>query len=157
MAVQVIEPGGAVPPEENIYRALNPRHFEDGLPVDNHFVMTRRDRLGDGVSTGITSLISLSQLRSIETIRQRYGDDFGVAELNVAEALAPVRHIGIGLLQSNAPDWGAFAGAHAVITGYQLLRGDDRKKRMQDFQRHLVQLARKRFYPAGSSVPLGSE
>jgi hypothetical protein len=147
----MITPGGPLAEKSSIYRALNPKHYEDGLPGDNHFVMNPQ---GDGVSTGITDLISLSELRSIGAIQQIYGAACGVAELIVGEVLAPVATLGISVIQQDAPDWGRFAAAHAVITGYQILHGREGKRRIRDFQRHLVTLARRRFYPAESDTPL---
>jgi hypothetical protein len=157
MAVpMMIERDGLVPREERLYRALNPRHHE-GLPGDNHFVMSQSHPPGDGVSMGIASLISISELRSIEIIKKSYGDAFGVAELVVSEILAPVIAIGITVVQQDASEWGAFSGAHAVITGYQGLAGKEGKRRIQDFRRHLVKLARKRYYAAGSDTATASE
>lgn len=156
MATSVIKPGDPLPADAAIYRALNPKHYEDGLPGDNHFVMLRKHPHGDGLSAGIASLISISKLRSIEPIQQAYGLTCGVAELNVAEALAPVATFGISIVQKDAPDWGRFAGAHAVVTGYQVLAGNEGKRRIHDFQRHLVKLARRRFYPAGSDAPIAA-
>jgi hypothetical protein len=153
----VIAKGGPVPYEESIYRALNPKHSEGGLPSDNHFVMKQNSSLGDGVSTGIASLVSVAQMRTIGTITQFCGEDFGVAELAVSEVLGPVAALGISVLQQDAPVWGTYCGAHAVITGYQTLRGADGKRKIRDFQRHLVKLARKRFYPAGSDAIVRTE
>ena len=141
---------GSVPQDETIYRALNPHHFVDGVPSDNHFVMPQNHPPGDGISTGIASLISIPELRSIEVINKKYGLDFGVAELVVSDVLHPVASLGICVLQQDAVEWGSYAGAHAVITGYQALMGREGKRRIRDFQRHLVKLARRRFYPAGT-------
>lgn len=154
MAAQIIAPDRALPEGANIYRALNPKHLENGSPGDNHFVMRSSHPVGDGVSAGITALISISQLRSLETLRQLCGEGFGVAELNVAEILAPVASSGISVVQQDDASWGAFAMAHAVITGYQTLQGNAGKKRIRQFQRHLVKLARKRFFPPGSDIPI---
>jgi hypothetical protein len=158
MATSTITAAGAlVSHEDKIYRALNPKHFEDGLPGDNHFVMKQNHAAGDGVSTGIASLISVPQLRSIEVIRQTYGDDFGVAELAVSEVLAPVATLGISVIQQTAAEWGVFAEAHAVITGYQVLTGREGKRKIHDFQRHLVKLARRRYYPIGIESPVSAD
>ena len=146
----VIAKGGAVPPEESIYRALNPKHGT--LPGDNHFVMLRNHPPGDGVSTGVASLISVSDLRSIEVIKRAYGDAFAVAELVVSDVLAPVIALGISVIQQDAAEWGAFSGAHAVITGYHVLTGNLGKQRIHEFRRHLVKLARKRYYAVGSDT-----
>jgi hypothetical protein len=153
----LIAKGGPVPPEESIYRALNPKHFEGALPGDGHFVMPRNHPPGEGVSTGIASLISVPELRSIEVIKQAYGDDFAVAELVVSDVLASVIALGISVIQQDAAEWGAFSGAHGVITGYQALTGNVGKQRIHDFQRHLVKLARRRFYAAGSDTATSSE
>ena len=147
----MIEKGVQVPQEDHLYRALNPKHH-DGLPGDNHFVMKQNHSPDDGVSTGIASLISVSELRSIEIIKQAYGDAFAVAELVVSDVLAPVITVGISVIQQDAAEWGSFAGAHAIITGYQALAGREGKRRIQDFQRHLVKLARRRYYAAGSDT-----
>lgn len=149
----MIEKGGPVPQEDRLYRALNPKHH-DGLPGDNHFVMSRKNPPGDGISTGIASLISLAEMRSIEAIKEVCSDTFGVAELVVSEILAPVAALGICVVQNDAPDWGAFSGSHAVITGYQILAGNDGKRKIHEFQRHLVKLAQRRYYPAGSDTPV---
>jgi hypothetical protein len=145
-----IRSGGPIPPEESIFRALNPKHLENGLPGDNHFVMKQNHEIGDGVSTGVVSLVSLSELRSIEALVQLCGERFGVAELSISEALAPVAPLGICVLQQDDLAWGAFSGAHAVITGYQSLKGNDGRRKIREYQRHLVKLARKRYYPQGS-------
>jgi hypothetical protein len=149
----VITKGGPIPSDERIYRALNPSHVvEGGLPSDNHFVMKQNAAPGDGVSTGIASLVTISELRSIEAIRRFCGEEFGVAELVVSDVLAPVAAFGIAVLQKDAPDWGKFSGAHAVITGYQALAGNEGKRKRREFQRHLVKLARRRYYAAGSDT-----
>jgi hypothetical protein len=117
--------------------------------------MNRQHPPGDGVSTGIADLISLSDMRSIDVIQKNYGAACGVAELNVGEVLVPVAALGISVIQQDAPEWGdRFAEAHAVITGYQVLGGNEGKRRIRDFQRHLVELARRRFYPPGSDTRL---
>ena len=153
----VIATGGPVPQEESVYRALNPKHFEGALPGDNHFVMKQNHPPGEGVSTGIGSLISVAELRSIEAIRLAYGEAFAVAELLVSDVLAPVIALGISVVQQDAVEWGAFSKAHAVITGYQALAGREGKRRIHDFQRHLVRLARRRYYEAGSSTATSAE
>jgi hypothetical protein len=153
----VIQKGGPLRQEERIFRALNPKHLEDGLPGDTHFVMKQKHAPGDGVSTGIASLISLSQLRSIDCLKELCGNSFAVAELVVSEAVAPVAAFGIGVFQQDDPEWGVHSPAHAVITGYQALKGNDGKRKIHDFQRHLVRLARRRFYPAGSDTALSVE
>lgn len=152
-----ITKGEPLPDQERIYRALNPKHLEAGLPGDNHFVMSQKHDTGDGVSTGIASLVSVSELRSIDAIRTICGENFGVADLVVSEVLAPVSIFGISVVQQDATNWGAYAGAHAVITGYQALPGNDGKRKIRDFQRYLVKLARKKYYPAGSDMPVSAE
>jgi hypothetical protein len=149
----MIEKACPVPREDHLYRALNPKHH-DGLPGDNHFVMSRKHAPGDGISTGIASRISVSELRSIDTIKRVCSDSFGVAELAVSEVLAPVAALGISVVQVDAIEWGIFSGAHAVITGYQVLAGNDGKRKIQEFQRHLVRLAQRRYYAAGSDTPV---
>jgi hypothetical protein len=153
----IIEKGGPVPNDDKIYRALNPKHLESGLPGSNHFVMKQNHAPGDGVSTAIASLVSVAELRSIEAIKQFCGETFGVAVLSVSEVIAPASALGISVVQLDAAEWGAFAGAHAVITGYQALAGRDGKRKIQEFQRHLVNLARKRFYPQGSDAPISAD
>jgi hypothetical protein len=140
-----------------LYRALNPKHLEDGLPGDNHFVMRQTHPVGDGVSAGIVGLVSLEQLRALDAIRRVCGNDCGVAQLNVAEVLAPVGILGIAVTQRDAPEWGTFARAHAVVTGYQRLIGNAGKRQIRDFQRHLVKLARKHYYPAGMNSAVSAE
>jgi hypothetical protein len=156
-ASTVISKDGPVPARESVYRALNPKHFEGALPGDNHFVMPRSHAPGDGVSTGIASLISVSELRSIDVLKRAYGDAFAVAELVVSDVLAPVITLGISVIQQDSPEWGVFSGAHAVITGYQTLAGNEGKRKIRDFQRHLVKLARRRYYAAGSDTATSSE
>jgi hypothetical protein len=153
MAASVsVERGGSVPPENKIYRAMNPNHLQSGLPSDNHFVMRQNHAPDDGVSTGISSLIQLAELRSIPAIVKICGESCGAAELLVSEVLAPVALLGISVLQQDSSDWGSFAGAHAVITGYQGLKGNDGRRKIRDFQRHLVKLARKAYFPQGSNT-----
>lgn len=157
MATPVIAKGGAVPPEVNVFRALNPHHMEDGLPGDNHFVMKQKHEPGDGVSLGIAGLITVPQMRSIACLRESYGPEFGIAELNVREALQPATDSGISILQKDDPEWAEFQGAHAVLTGYQALPGNAGRRRISELQRHLVKLARKRFYPPGAQTALSAE
>ena len=152
MATSIVVPGGVVPDQIDIFRALNPKHLEDGLPGDKHFVMKATHAVDDGISTAISALISLQQLRQVEVIRQFYGPDFGVAQLNVGEAIAPVTTLGIRVLQQDAPEWGQWAAAHAILTGYQVFVGQQGRRQIRDFQRHLVKLARRRYYPPGSDV-----
>jgi hypothetical protein len=65
----------------------------------------------------------------------------------------PVQDTAIRVLQENAEDWGIFSHAHALITGQQgLPSGAAGKKMLKDFQRHLVNLASKQYFPAGSVV-----
>ena len=153
----VITKGGLVPQDESVYRALNPKHFEGDLPGDSHFVMPQNRPPGDGVSTGIASLITIAELRSIEAISRNYGDAFAVAELVVGEVLAPVITLGISVIQQDDAAWGAFSSAHAVITGYQVLTGREGKRKIRDFQRHLVSLARRRYYAAGSDTATSAD
>lgn len=158
MATPVIAKGGPIPPELNVYRALNPVHMQEGLPGENHFVMRQKHEPGDGVSLGVAVLITLSQMRSLEVLRQLFRDEpFGIAELNVEEALEPVAESGISVIQQDDPTWGAYQAAHAVLTGYQAFAGAAGKKRISELQRHLVKLARKRFYPAGSETATTTE
>lgn len=152
----VILKGSPVPHEKKIYRALNPKHLEDGLPGENHFVMRQNCPPDDGVSTGLASLITIQELRSTEVLAQLCGEGFGVAELSVSEVIAPVATLGITVLQQDDPMWGAHAGAHAIITGYQFLKGRPGKQKIQDFQRHLVRLAKKRYYPSGSDLAVSA-
>jgi hypothetical protein len=147
LAARLITPGGSVPNECGLFRALNPKHYEDGLPGDNHFVMTQNDPVDDGVSTGIRELIKLKRFRRLEHLVSRYGEGFGVAVLNVADILRPVQNTWIRVQQKDAPLWGDFAKAHAIITGYQIVAGMPGRKIMLELQRHLVQLARNNFYP----------
>ena len=153
MASPIVVPGGEVPSESNVYRALNPKHLENGLPGDMHFVMKATHARDDGVSTGVDSAISLHQFQRLDAVSQMYGFPYGVAKLNVGELIAPVSTLGIRVLQQDAPEWGEWAGAHAIITGYPTLIGNQGKRQIRDFQRHLVKLARKIYYPAGSDIP----
>jgi hypothetical protein len=156
VASPAIAKGGPIPPELNIYRALNPAHLQDGLPGDNHFVMKQKHEVGDGVSFGIAPLISISAMRSIDALRRRCGDEFGIAEINVAEALQPVVQDGIRVIQQDDEEWGVHREAHAILTGYQSFQGNAGRRRISELQRHLVKLARKRFYPQGSEAAIAS-
>ena len=127
------------------------------MPGDMHFVMKATHATDDGVSTGIDAAISLQEFQRLDAVRQVYGFPYGVAKLNVGELIAPVSNLGIRVLQQDAPEWGKWAGAHAIITGYQTLIGNPGKRQIRDFQRHLVKLARKLYYPAGSDVPTPTE
>jgi len=147
LAAPVIPPGGRVPDDCALFRALNPKHYEDGLPGDNHFVMEQSHPQDDGVSMAITELITLEQFRGLSSLTSRYGEAFGVAELNVGEILEPVQSTWISVRQKDDPLWGDCVSAHAIVTGYQMLTGASGKKRILEFQRHLVQLARKNFHP----------
>ena len=142
-------------PDGTILRALNPRHMEQGLPGYENFPMSRRqDPPGDGLSVGFGGLLSIYDMRSISMLRDRLGVDFAIAELPIVQSLLPVAAHAIALVPSPDPNWGAFAAAHGVITGYQTWRDRDGKKRLEEFRRHLVKLARSKFYPAGSSSPV---
>jgi len=108
---------------------------------------------GDGISTGIELLITIEQLRNLQCIKKRCGKSCGVAVMNVDEVLKPVQDTAIKVLQENDEVWECFSHAHAIITGHQALpSGAVGKQRLKDFQRHLVNLARKRYFPAGSIV-----
>lgn len=153
----VITKDGPVPGSDRIYRVLNPKHFVDGKPGDNHFSMSRNHPPGEGISTGIASRISISGMRSLEVF-QSYGGAFAIANLSVSDVLMPVAAFGISVVQRDASDWGLYAEAHAVITGYQSLRGVmEGKRKLKDFQRHLVKLACKCYYPAGADAPISVE
>lgn len=153
MADAIVVPGGEVPGDLNLLRAINPKHLDGkGQLCDNSFFLSR-SKPKDGVSTGIEPLITVQQLRNLQCIRKRCGEACGVAVMNVGEVLNPVQDTPIRVLQEDDEEWGCFSHAHALITGHQgLPKGDEGKKKLKDFQRHLVNLARKRYFPAGSTV-----
>ena len=153
MANAIVVPGGEVPGDLNLLRAINPNHLDgEGQVCDNSFFMSR-SKPGDGVSVGIELLITIEQLRNLQCIRERCQEACGVAVLNVDEVLKPVQDTAIKVLQEDDEEWGCFAHAHALITGHQALpKGEVGKKKLKDFQRHLVNLARRRYFPAGSAV-----
>lgn len=153
MATAIVMPGGEVPGDLNLLRAINPKHLDDkGQLCTNSFFLSR-SKPKDGISTGIESLITIEQLRNLKCIKKRCEEVCGVAVMNVDEILKPVQDTAIRVLQEDDEEWGFFAHAHALITGHQALpSGEVGKQRLQDFQRHLVNLARKRYFPAGSIV-----
>ena len=156
MATPIVsESGRQASEDESLFRALNPKHMEDGLPSERNFPMSRKqDPPGDGVSVGVSSRVSLSELRSIPALRERCGNQFAVAELPASHALEPVRALGISVTLKHATEWGAFGHAHAVITGYRTWKDIDGKRWLHEFQRHLTKLARKRFYPQAADTPI---
>lgn len=133
MALPVIPPGGRVPDDCALFRALNPKHYEDGLPGDNHFIMRQSDPPDDGVSMAIAELITLEQFRGLSSLTSLYGEAFGVAVLNVGEILEPVQSTWINVRQKDDPLWADFASAHAIVTGYQMLTGRPGRKRILGF------------------------
>jgi hypothetical protein len=153
VADPIVSPGCEIPGSLNILRALNPKHLEDGFPGSNHFVMKLDHERDDGVSTGIENLISIAQLRDLRAIRSIYGDKCGVAVLNVSEVLEPVRDTEVTVIQQNAVEWEEHAQAHAIITGYQSFPpGNAGRRKLREFTRHLVKLARRRFVAPGSDI-----
>jgi len=150
VADAIVKPGGKIPHHRNVLRALNPRHFVNGLPGDQHFVMSRDHDQDDGVSVGVEGLISVQQLRQLSPISSRYGDCCAVAVLNTGDIVDPVIRPEIMVVQQDDAEWGDFSSAHAIITGYQAFpHGAEGRKKIKDFQRHLVRLASNRFIPAG--------
>jgi hypothetical protein len=61
-----VVPDAEVTVDLNLLRALNPKHYEDGLPGPNHFVMKLDAGAEDGVSTGIEALIKVDQMRGLQ-------------------------------------------------------------------------------------------
>lgn len=160
MVTPVIAPGGEVPPDVGLYRALNPVHYENGLPGDNHFVIRRNCYLtDDGLSTGMDCRISLEQLRQISCLQEVCGPEFGVAHLEITAILEKVAEhkIPVVVRQQDDETWQEHRSAHAIVTLKQALVGNDQKKKFNDFQRYLVRLARQRFYPPSSAAPIGAE
>ena len=153
MANAIVVPDAEVTVDLNLLRALNPKHYEDGLPGPNHFVMKLDAGAEDGVSTGIEALIKVDQMRGLQVIEGLCGKNCGVALLNVAEILEPVKGTEIKVIQQDAREWELFSHAHAIITGYQCFpSGSAGRKKIQEFRRHLVKLARRRYFPPGSTT-----
>jgi len=158
VANAIVVPGGEVPGDLNLLRALNPNLYEDGLPGNDHFVMKLDHELDDGISTGIEALINVSQMRELKVINGLYGNNFGVAVLNVSEILEPVKEEEIKVIQQDAAEWEDFSHAHAIITGYQNFpSGKAGRRKIREFTHHLVKLARRRFFAPGSSKEMHSE
>ena len=154
MADAIVVPDGEVPGGLNLLRALNPAHYGvDGLPGPGHFIMRLDHEPDDGVSTGIEALINVTQMRELKVINGPYGESYGVAVLNVAEILEPVKGTEIKVIQQDAREWELFSHAHAIITGYQRFpSGSAGRKKIQEFRRHLVKLAQRRYFPPGSTT-----
>jgi hypothetical protein len=137
-----------VPDSENLYRALNPKHYDaEGFPAENHFLLKAGAQKGEGLSAGIASEIPLESFRTLSVLEASYGPGFGVAEFNIAEALRPFRDdIGLFVEQQPEESWGEYAHAHAVITGHQHLgKNRDAKRKTWVVARHLANLARGSF------------
>jgi len=157
VADEIVQIRGRIPGHLNVLRALNPKHLDRGLPSDEHFVMSPKHSPDDGVSVGIQGLISLEQIRDLGVISSRYGPACAVAVLNVGEMLSAVAGTQVRVEQQDAAEWESFAKAHAIITGYQSFPpGNEGRRRIRDFQRHLVKLARLRYFPQGGSALLQS-
>jgi hypothetical protein len=155
LAAPVVAQGDVVGQDQTLFRALNPKHYEEGMPGENHFVLRRNDPPNDGLSTAVTSLISLDDFRTLPVLVEYLGAGFGVAELTVEEIAAKVREHGLPIRVIHSPEesWGVHRDAHAVITGHQELTGNAGRKKILDFQRFLMGLARKNFHPPLDGAP----
>lgn len=154
MADAIVKPGGNIPCHLKVLRALNPKHFVKGLPGDEHFVMSRAHDQDNGISVGVEGLISIQQLRQLSGISSRYGPCCAIAVLNTGDIVDPASRPEIKVIQQDDAEWEDFSSAHAIITGYQAFpRGAEGRKRLKDFQRHLVKLACNSFVPAGEITP----
>lgn len=158
VANAIVVPGGEVPGDLNLLRALNPNHYEDGLPGNDHFVMKLDHEPDNGISTGIEALINVSQMRELKVIKGLYGNNFGVAVLNVSEIFELVKEEEIKVIQQNDILWEDFSNAHAIITGYQKFPpGKAGRKKIREITHHLVKLARRRFFAPGSNEEMHGE
>jgi hypothetical protein len=104
-------PAPAIDPTDLLYRGINPQYYENGQVLSGVFCLNKRHTLEDAPSVGIEKLIPLEKFHSF----MRPG--WGVGQF---PASVPLK---LGLTVFPLPDseWGDFARAHAVITGYQNL------------------------------------
>lgn len=129
--------GEIIPDNEDVYRGLNPKFVEEGVPTMDCFIMSASDPIDDGISFGRVRDISAENL--LVALNK---PSWGVAQLNVAEALAGVKATGlvIDFRQKDAADWGEHRTAHVMLTGYQSMKKQERN----DLRRHLAKLAAKK-------------
>jgi hypothetical protein len=131
---------------EDVLRGLNPIHCDGGLPTEGCFMLRRNDPPDDGPSFGIqeapaekaaTAPLGVAQGVAPGLLATLIPAGFGIARLNVGEALAEVRGRGVGFVQKDDESWGDYKDAHAMLTGYQEFRNRD----LKDLQRYLAKLA----------------
>lgn len=132
---------------ENVFRGLNPKLCEAGLPTEACFILKTRDRVNDGPSHGICSAPLEDAPRAPLGARQGVTlevfssllpkQEYGVSRINVSAALAPVRDRGVAFIQRDDETWAEHARAHAMISGYQAFGNQE----LKDCRRYLVKLA----------------
>jgi len=126
--------GEIIPDAEDVYRGLNPKFLDEGAPTMESFMISSSDPIDDGISFGRVRDISAENL-----LIALGKPSWGVAQINVAEALVEARATGcvIDFRQKDADDWGEHRAAHVMLTGYQSMKKKDRN----DLRRYLAKLA----------------
>lgn len=131
---------------EHVLRGLNPKHCEDGLPTEGCFIVKATDPVNDGPSYGIhlappdQEAVPLGVRQGITAeifLTKLPNPSYGIARLNVGQALQNVIGSGVRFVQKDDEDWGEHRAAHSMMTGHQQLQ----RSTLNDLKRYLAKLA----------------
>jgi hypothetical protein len=142
VGINVVPLGEALTTEESLLRGLNPRHCEEGLPTEQCFILSRSDAVDDGPSFGIErpgGPIGERQGLTHQEFAAIMRAGWGVARVNIGEALQPIQTRSVAFYQKDAENWGEHSRAHAMISGHQSFT----KGQLRELSRHLTKLAAK--------------
>jgi len=114
---------------DDLFRGINPAYYHGGRLLSGVFFMKARDTKDDAPSVGIVKLISLQEFQSVTK------PGWGVSRFPVS---AP-QSLELSVEPYADPEWGQYAQAHAVITGYQ----NWTNKRRDDVCRQMRNIAEK--------------
>jgi hypothetical protein len=95
-------------PDDFLYRFLHRTWFNDDGTVNSAAFNLRSD---PALSVGIAKLIAASSFDAFRSLMPRQG----LVQISVRDAVS----VDIGVLPERSEDWGVFADAHAVLTGYE--------------------------------------
>lgn len=140
MGTNVVSLGEALTSEENLLRGLNPRYCEQGIPTEQCFILRRSDVVHDGPSFGVErpgGPVGERQGLTHQEFAALMTAEYGVARVNVGEALQHIQTSSVAFYLKDAEDWGKHRGAHAMISGHQSFT----RRQLGELSRHLTQLA----------------
>jgi hypothetical protein len=140
VGINVAPLGEALTTEENLLRGLNPRHCEEGLPTEQCFILRRSDMVHDGPSFGIErpgGPVGERQGLSHPEFATLMSAEYGVARVNIGQALQHIQTSSVAFYQKDAEDWGQHRRSHAMISGHQSFS----RRQLGELSRHLTQLA----------------